>query len=947
MNGNAFVRACALVLAMSLGVSLIACDNTSKVRKLADGTKPLLKSDLVVMQGEHLVPESTQLVLLIGENHASVKTQQELATLVANLLDARQLDGLLLEGTLGPVEEKDLKDRLSAVLGADSKLSDAHWREQLDAGLIAGYEYVALTRPRFDIVGVEDMGAKARNASALSERGLLDAPATYLRGADLLDKALAAIRAGKPDADVAPVLAEIAAARQAAVSYANAVPAAAQEMAGMWRAQKAVELLKISFVPAAQRLFGASPSFAERQAWAREADSLIAEGRALSERLERKRLDPAALDPLNPSVSEILGDRKPGKSRPTALRPRHAGDADALFSTTVEEQKLASISQQLEPLSEKIKDFDAVHAADLAVLQAQSVPWKTANENRESAAVAIRPTFERIQAAEGSAADAYFIAANSLRTLSNGGDVAVTALSSFFRDERERARLDSGNHSELLAERDAAMAKNTVDYLKEHDKKIVLLLVGYAHVAGIEKQLAASNVSYLSGMVASSKTATQPWEDAAWVHRRLAGRLAFAERKQLKEVPLLQNDAWKEEQVAKLKAFNELAASGMPATNAIEGLAWDTRIYEGVGGSSRSLRVGKFPFDRSADVGDHVLDRGPVPGKAGEFFELFDRKLAGDQVDKLSDLTTQFAYYYQTPNAADPTAGHPYRIRTPGADRSFQEFIAKPPGGRPAPSRIVLFGESDEVMQGDVAVSPLWGQLQSGNSGPPPPPVPPRANSTSSGEPPRRARGWLAVGPLERPKAQVLRTINPARARLHLNALDKQRAERVGNVTFLNEVDMARLQEKLLFTPQRGDNAQMVVVMGRNIPELRAAVRAAGEAKLLVGKQVALIMCGDSFGDTAALRESLLREGALMVWSNDRQVTPEAGSRLADHVMAVIDTIEPDRRRTIDDLMRLALQRWRQQLPQDAGIAGFMFSATYVLLERDGVQDGKETAVLG
>jgi len=93
-------------------------------------------------------------------------------------------------------------------------------------------------------------------------------------------------------------------------------------------------------------------------------------------------------------------------------------------------------------------------------------------------------------------------------------------------------------------------------------------------------------------------------------------------------------------------------------------------------------------------------------------------------------------------------------------------------------------------------------------------------------------------------------------------------------------------------------------------------------------------MCGDSFGETAALRENLLREGALMVWTNDRQVTEQAGQRLLDHVKKVARTTPPEERKTIDELMGRALQHWRQESPFDRDIASFMQSAAYVLLER-------------
>lgn len=72
--------------------------------------------------------------------------------------------------------------------------------------------------------------------------------------------------------------------------------------------------------------------------------------------------------------------------------------------------------------------------------------------------------------------------------------------------------------------------------------------------------------------------------------------------------------------------------------------------------------------------------------------------------------------------------------------------------------------------------------------------------------------------------------------------------QHLGEVTFLNEGVLPPLMDQLKYTPKRGDHSQMVVLVGRNVPDLRAAIQAAGESRLLKGKQVALVMYGDSIG---------------------------------------------------------------------------------------------------
>src|SRR4030095_4643230 len=108
-------------------------------------------------------------------------------------------------------------------------------------------------------------------------------------------------------------------------------------------------------------------------------------------------------------------------------------------------------------------------------------------------------------------------------------------------------------------------------------------------------------------------------------------------------------------------------------------------------------------------------------------------------------------------------------------------------------------------------------------------------------------------------------------------AVEQQRPEHIGKPLFLEEADVPRLAERLHFTPSRGDHSQIVVLSARNVAEFRAQVQAAGRARLLKGKQVALITCGDAFEESVALREDLLGQGALMVWMPNRQITVEGG----------------------------------------------------------------------
>jgi hypothetical protein len=119
------------------------------------------KSDLI----EIGAPQS---ILLIGENHASVKTQTQLADLLDKLYQEQAVDAILVEGSNGRIDAKDLRDSLAK---SGAKRTAEFWRGQLNVGQIAGYEYVALTRDGVRIWGVEDMDAKRRYTADAARRG--------------------------------------------------------------------------------------------------------------------------------------------------------------------------------------------------------------------------------------------------------------------------------------------------------------------------------------------------------------------------------------------------------------------------------------------------------------------------------------------------------------------------------------------------------------------------------------------------------------------------------------------------------------------------------------------------------------------------------------------------------------------------------------------------------
>jgi len=130
---------------------------------------------------------------LIGENHASVKGQIQLAELLGRLYDRNAIDAILIEGSHGPIDTASPTDGTE-----DSQQTNQHWKDELAWGRLAAYEYVALTRPRTIVFGIEDLGAQARFAAASAGKDFIASTQWQLEGsqraASLFDEA--ALRLG-------------------------------------------------------------------------------------------------------------------------------------------------------------------------------------------------------------------------------------------------------------------------------------------------------------------------------------------------------------------------------------------------------------------------------------------------------------------------------------------------------------------------------------------------------------------------------------------------------------------------------------------------------------------------------------------------------------------------------------------------------------------------------
>ncbi len=478
--------------------------------------------------------------------------------------------------------------------------------------------------------------------------------------------------------------------------------------------------------------------------------------------------------------------------------------------------------------------------------------------------------------------DAFFVAANEVAATSIGpAREAMSGLDAAYRDElrrlvhEEQARLSGQVETQA---RNLAVINNTVRYLDTHSKSGVVLIVDEAHLDAIARELLFRQISVVSGALPSNDKMTEPWEDAAWERRTRPPVSVFcAWEATLEQLPGLADATWMSAEIGRLKFFRAAQAGSVRPT--LDRLAsGGARLFERVNGRDIAVRVSRVRFDRNADVGRHIVERGIVPGSYAEYYEAIDRQIGRELVKRLSSAAREFAFAFRT-NEGNASS---YRVATPRGDMRAEDFLesarhAKTSGG---PEAVVVFGESDDL--------------------------------------------------LEATRPRVYHTINPERAVHHLDILARQRRERGRGLAFVSDADLPFLDDSLRFTPKRGDYAQVIVLVDRNVRAFREAIARAADTRKLRNKQVALFTCGDAFEVTAELREALLHGGALMVWTPDQPLTRETALRVVQFAKAAAGE-SGTASATIGELMTEALARWSHDAPDHTNQKAFTHASTWVL----------------
>ena len=510
----------------------------------------------------------------------------------------------------------------------------------------------------------------------------------------------------------------------------------------------------------------------------------------------------------------------------------------------------------------------------------------------------IKPHRMRLDDASKAMEDAFFIAANQARRMEVMQGRSSEVVGRFFGREQERLKERTFATTEMRV-RDEAMISNLESFLRSNDKHVVALVVGYAHLDSIVAEFNHRDMTFIAAKMKASLGEQEPWELLSWERNKAGVKTVFTSREDMKEESRLQNWFWKQETLGMFRFLQEIASPNPVRKPSVEGLYGGSVIYENFNGPNLAARVGKFPFDSNAEFGDHVVMRGSVVGKAGEYIEVTDRDAATKLVKEVSDAMAQFVFAYRTVMGDKPV----YRVVTPAGEVDAETFFSRSPLGPSGeiPRYVVAFSEGDEIEEGGMAVSPI------------------RLRMCTA-----QIRG-------------LLHTINPTRARGNIEAVEKQQPTLFGDLTFIEEKDIPRLSEILDYTPSRGDRAQLVVFLVRNQQQLLSAIKDAAVNKKLAGKQVALIMCGADLASTAEIRERLLHEGAVMVWTPTRLISPGAGERLLREIQNEIKSMPVDKRpSTIHGLIFDILQRWKEQDPADPALKQLETSESWVLAPRAG-----------
>jgi hypothetical protein len=837
----------------------------------ADPLRAALRPEWLQFEADHRISGDDRLVVLIGENHASIRGQIHLAALLEQLLDGKLIDAILVEGSEGPVDIRAFDAEMVKLLPRD-QLS-GHWRRLLEWGQVSGWEYVVLTRPQIFAQGVEDMAAKTRffiTDLTGSDQDVQRKIASWERGAGRLEAAIAAL-----------------------------------DQAGL--AQPKARLALDGYRKQLEEHASTARSFAEqrRPMVARQLEMLEAEeeleqllkSTGLAELRGRKDVEVR----FRQRMEQLVVEQPAEVERLSELIEKHQEL----------EKKLRDLSDKIEPIAKALANHDEVAENAYFTLANQLCAAIEARWGREAA------TWPPEVAKTLGNLDSFF-RDEAKRQREEGRALSRQQLA-----ERDRAM--AANTERYLRAGSAQRVVLIVGSAHLDGMKAELGALGLPFVSGRllpedsepweeeawERRQQAAEEVFKSGTYKERSRLL----DAVWREQQLAqarkGKLeAQGQERSLVRSPLLADQT--------MPRGSQVVAFGpVPGSSGEIYEIWDRSMsrdfvkklsdgrMELVFGYHHRDAQGRLQYTLVSRQGDRSL-------------EEFRKTPLGEKGQRPTYVVTFYEPDFQLQNDV------PYSSLWQGLRQEVRQGpLLATGGGRgggriPAdPQRPTADGSGDS--EPDDTKGGRGGRNDDGGD---------RPGEGGGGD--RKPPFWTAFGPIDPERPRMIRTYDPERARRNIDRILEQKPLESSEVGFFDDP----LQLKDAYFAQRdGTYAGMVVLMAHNSAEFRAAVREAADGHKLVNKQVVLITCGDAFPETSSLRELLLSSGALMVWTPDRKITPMAGERLKAQIQTTLEESEQgEKPRDIDELTNRAIWRLLQAEPDNPDLLILRESGSWVAL---------------
>jgi hypothetical protein len=576
---------------------------------------------------ENLSSDKRQPILfLVGENHASVATQKQLARLLEVMLDAQSVDAILVEGTDGPIDISGFLDEVHTAGLSSGAKTRQYWQRQLDAGLIAGYEFVYLVRQDIPVFGVEDMLAKFRFTTDMEARGSEHMVrwrlASNARAVEIIRTAidrlknklgLEALRAAE---QAQPALGK------AATAYEKAAAPFLESGGDARKIVKEHAESLFNLMLSQYRLRDAEPSLREFGKWIEDYEGRRAALLKKANELEKRSW-------VSPS------DRR-----------------------AIEEEV-----GQLKELGDKIERYQNTHKEPIEALA-------KAAERIDKLGPQLESWSRQLDNAYADFEDAYFRVANILMDSAKGRDANIADIRWFFLNEATKLEEDQQTlyGKKELQERDIAIVNNSLQCLQKNNKTHGVLIVGYAHLEGIKEILSNRGVAFVSGKLPASHDESQPWELKAWGARKMANA-NFADP--LKEETRFRQKQW----LAEIPAMLRWSSTIGPGKRVLLGDRAEAKLFEDIGPNKELIAIclaNKPNLD--ADRGEYVRDIPPDPANESSYLLIIDRKAAMEEVDKLNNDDYVFAYLFPKSIGSQDIAQ--WYVHCQGQTRPLEQFRA-------------------------------------------------------------------------------------------------------------------------------------------------------------------------------------------------------------------------------------------------------------------------------